>query len=35
MALANKLDKDSISIVYLGDGATEEGVYYESVNFAA
>lgn len=25
----------TISCVYLGDGATEEGVYYESLNFAA
>ncbi len=26
--------KDQISCVFLGDGATEEGVFYESVNFA-
>ena len=26
---------DQISCIYLGDGATEEGVYYESLNFAA
>ena len=26
--------QDGISCVFLGDGATEEGVYYESVNFA-
>jgi len=26
---------DQISVVFLGDGATEEGVFYESVNFAA
>ena len=26
--------KDNISVVFLGDGATEEGVFYESVNFA-
>jgi len=26
---------DQISCVYLGDGAVEEGVFYESVNFAA
>jgi TPP-dependent pyruvate/acetoin dehydrogenase alpha subunit len=26
---------DQISCVFLGDGATEEGVYYESLNFAA
>lgn len=25
---------DQISVVFLGDGATEEGVFYESVNFA-
>jgi pyruvate dehydrogenase E1 component alpha subunit len=25
---------DQVSCVYLGDGATEEGVFYESVNFA-
>ncbi len=27
--------KKSISYVFLGDGATEEGVFYESLNFAA
>lgn len=26
---------DQVSCVFLGDGATEEGVYYESLNFAA
>lgn len=26
---------DEISCIFLGDGATEEGVFYESVNFAA
>jgi len=26
--------KDRISCVFMGDGATEEGVFYESVNFA-
>ena len=26
---------DQISCIYLGDGAVEEGVFYESVNFAA
>jgi len=26
---------DQISCVFLGDGATEEGVFYESINFAA
>ena len=31
-----KLDKSpNISVVYFGDGATEEGAYYESLNFAA
>lgn len=27
-------DTDQLSCVFLGDGATEEGVFYESVNFA-
>lgn len=27
--------KDSISVVYLGDAATEEGVFFESINYAA
>lgn len=36
LGLALKLDKSqAISIVYFGDGATEQGVYYESLNFAA
>jgi TPP-dependent pyruvate/acetoin dehydrogenase alpha subunit len=26
---------DSVSVVFLGDGAVEEGVFYESANFAA
>lgn len=26
---------DQVSCVFFGDGATEEGVYYESINFAA
>ena len=26
---------DRIAVIYLGDGATEEGVFYESLNFAA
>ena len=32
------IDRDSrsdVSCVFLGDGATEEGVFYESLNFAA
>ena len=34
-ALAMKIqEKKSISCVFLGDGATEEGVFYESINFA-
>jgi pyruvate dehydrogenase E1 component alpha subunit len=28
-------NKNSISFVFFGDGATEEGVFYESLNFAA
>ncbi len=33
--LSSKINKtDQISSVFFGDGATEEGVYYESVNFA-
>lgn len=28
-------NEDRISTVFLGDGSTEEGVFYESVNFAA
>ena len=36
LALSAQLKKTSqISCVFLGDGATEEGVFYESVNFAA
>ena len=35
LALAMKITKDpQISCVFLGDGAIEEGVFYESVNFA-
>ena len=35
LALSNELKNNSnISVVYLGDGAIEEGVFYESVNFA-
>lgn len=36
LGLSIKLRKSSqISVVFLGDGAVEEGVFYESVNFAA
>ena len=36
LALSAKLKgSNQISCVFLGDGATEEGVFYESVNFAA
>lgn len=36
LALSAQLkDTDQISCVFLGDGAIEEGVFYESVNFAA
>lgn len=36
LAYGLKLDgQESIAIVYLGDGAVEEGVFYESVNLAA
>lgn len=36
LALSMQLNQsDQISIVFLGDGAVEEGVFYESVNFAA
>ena len=35
LGLSIKLkNEDRISVVFLGDGATEEGVFYESVNFA-
>ncbi len=35
MALAAKLKKSSqVSCIFFGDGAVEEGVFYESVNFA-
>ena len=35
LALSLKLDtKNSISVVYCGDGSVEEGVFYESINFA-
>jgi TPP-dependent pyruvate/acetoin dehydrogenase alpha subunit len=36
LGMAAKLESnDAISIVYLGDAAVEEGVFYESANFAA
>jgi len=36
LGLSLKLDsKDAISVIFCGDGSTEEGVFYESVNFAA
>lgn len=36
LALSIKLKRtNQISCVFLGDGATEEGVFYESINFAA
>lgn len=31
---AQMKDTDQISCIFLGDGATEEGVFYESMNFA-
>lgn len=35
-ALANKLDgKDDIVVCFFGDGAVEEGVFHESLNFAS
>lgn len=36
LALAKKIKQEQgIAVVFLGDGATEEGVFYESANFAA
>jgi len=36
LAMAHKLGKtDAISCIYFGDGATEEGAYYEALSFAA
>lgn len=36
LSYKNKIDKSgNFSCIYLGDAATEEGVFYESVNFAA
>ena len=35
-AWANKLDnKDDIVVIFLGDGATEEGIFFESLDFAS
>ena len=35
LALSSQLkDTNQISVIYLGDGAIEEGVFYESLNFA-
>lgn len=35
-ALSFSLDRNAlVSVVFLGDGATEEGVFFESLNFAA
>jgi len=35
LALSKKIKKDKgIVVVYLGDGATEQGVFYESINFS-
>ena len=36
LAMAAKINsKNNISIIHIGDGATEEGSFYESLNFAA
>jgi pyruvate dehydrogenase E1 component alpha subunit len=36
LGLSNKINnKKSLSFVFFGDGATEEGVFYEAVNFSA
>lgn len=36
LSYSNKIRKnDAVSFVFFGDGATEEGVFYESLNFAA
>ena len=35
LALSNQLKENNfLSVIYLGDGAIEEGVFYESLNFA-
>lgn len=31
---AKKQNKNNVTVVFFGDGATEEGVFYESLNFA-
>ena len=31
----NTKKKDSLVVSFFGDGATDEGVFYESLNFAA
>jgi len=36
LALSNKLkNREGLTFIFFGDGATEEGVFYESLNFAA
>ena len=36
LAWANKLNRSSkVVVIFFGEGATEEGVFYESINFAA
>ncbi len=36
MGYYNKINKiDNVVLIFFGDGATEEGVFYESLNFAA
>lgn len=36
LALSQKLEKSkNITLIFFGEGATEQGVFYESVNFAA
>jgi len=35
LGFSNKLNKDKkLSLIFFGDGAVEEGVFYESINFA-
>ena len=33
-SLILKNNKDNVSVIFLGDGATEEGVFYESLNYS-